>query len=311
MTIKKHITQFAGRKVVKWSKAKTIAPDVAYRIEVPLDDGEDSSPEQWATLMNSLLASKSIDNLQALVTGTWCSDQWDGDTDSDVVLKSLTKLAPQLQNLKALFVAEIVYDEVMPSDLRHGDITPLLHAYPELQTFAIRGSNLRFKNLSHEQLSSLSVQSGGLNPKALSDILSASLPSLTELTLWLGDKDYGGRTSIKDLEPLLSGHLFPRLKHLGLCNSQYSDVIAKAIATSPLLSTIKTLDLSMGTLTDEGARALLQSPWLEGLEFINLRHHYLSNAFIKKVKAKLGDKVDITNQIKLDDAERRYVECSE
>jgi hypothetical protein len=73
--------------------------------------------------------------------------------------------------------------------------------------------------------------------------------------------------------------------------------LAKAVAEAPVLSRIETLDLSLGNLSDKGGRALAAWKLIAGLKNLDLRHHYLSNAMLKQLRA-LPVKVDLFKQQK-------------
>ena len=81
------------------------------------------------------------------------------------------------------------------------------------------------------------------------------LAGIEHLELYLGTDDYGWDGSIDDVLPLLADDRFPRLKYLGLRDSEIADGVAQAVAKSPLLEKLDVLDLSLGTLGDEGAAA--------------------------------------------------------
>jgi len=81
------------------------------------------------------------------------------------------------------------------------------------------------------------------------------------------------------------------------------------VAASPLMARIETLDLSLGTLGDEGAEALLTSPAVKKLKRLDLRHHYMSDAVIKRF-ATLGPNVDLS-EAQGEDDEDRYVSVGE
>lgn len=56
-----------------------------------------------------------------------------------------------------------------------------------------------------------------------------------------------------------------------------------AVAGSPVLEQIDTLDLSLGALTDDGAKALLASSSLKRLKLLDLHYHYLSEAMVDQL----------------------------
>jgi hypothetical protein len=134
-------------------------------------------------------------------------------------------------------------------------MTPLFQAYRNLQHFGVRGSNeLKIGPVRHSQLKSLVIQCGGLPGGVLRQVLQSELPALEHLELYLGEENYGFDFEVGDLEPLLSGIVFPNLRSLGLRDSEIADEIAAAVAKAPILSRIKMLDLSLGTLSDAGGR---------------------------------------------------------
>jgi hypothetical protein len=163
--------------------------------------------------------------------------------------------------------------------------------------------------LRHNNLKTLIIETGGLPPNVIKEIGGAHLPKLQRLDLWLGSENYGFESTIKDFGSLLSGKQFPELKHLGLMDSEIQDEIAIAVAKAPILQQLKVLDLSMGTLTDKGATALLNSPAIKKLDFLNLRHHYMSDAMMAKLKT-LGIAINMTDKEEGGDDDR-YIEVAE
>jgi hypothetical protein len=158
------------------------------------------------------------------------------------------------------------------------------------------------------------IETGGLDASVTKQVLSSSLPSLEHLELWLGAESYGATTTVEDLEPLFSGALFPRLRYLGLRDSELADAIAERIAQSPLLERIEVLDLSLGTLGDKGAEALLASPAVRRLRKLDLHHHYMSKDVLLRLH-KLGPEVDLSGaedvDVGRDGEEYRYVAVGE
>ena len=80
-----------------------------------------------------------------------------------------------------------------------------------------------------------------------------------------------------------------------------------------MLEGIRVLDLSLGTLTDEGAAALLASPSIARLERLDVHHHFCSEEMTAKLQA-LGVGVDDSGREKPDvygDEAWRYVAVGE
>jgi hypothetical protein len=80
----------------------------------------------------------------------------------------------------------------------------------------------------------------------------------------------------------------PRLAHLGLCNSDIQDEIAAAVAAAPVVAGLDSLDLSMGTLSDDGGAALLSGQPLTHLRALDLGHHFMSEEMTRRVREALG-----------------------
>ena len=227
--------------------------------------------------------------IEALIFGYW------GWGSSSVVVDALLESHEQLSNLKALFIGDIEDREDMISSISQSDLSYILEAYPKLEVLQVRGdgiswwnngktqTGLAFSPLKHDNLTTLIVESGGLNRQVIAQICALELPALEHLELWLGTSDYGGNSSIDDLMPILSGKLFSHLIYLGLRNSEYSDAIAEALVRAQVIEQIRVLDLSMGTLGDEGATALLSCPAVDKLDILNVAENYLSKNMVEQL----------------------------
>jgi hypothetical protein len=219
--------------------------------------------------------------------------------DSDAVRDRLIKLAPKLTNLRSLFFGDILQEENEISWIEHGDLAPLVTAFPDLTEFTVRGGSggLGLRIDEHRWLRRLTVQSGGLDPQVVRDVCASSLE---HLELWLGIEEYAnGLTTPDDLAPVLSGKAFPKLRHLGLRNSERTDFWISELAEAPVTATLESLDLSLGTLTDAGAQTLLDSPVFRRLKRLDLHHHYLSEETEGRVRAaftEVGVEIDVSGR---------------
>jgi len=202
------------------------------------------------------------------------------DANTDIVLKTLVKNKAAIPNLQSLFLNDIVSEECELSWIVEGDLTPVWEHFPNLKAFKVRGYPGEMGKISMPKLENFTIECSGMKKKNLEQLFEADMPNLTHLELWVGTDDYGGETGVSDWSPLLSGKLFPKLKYLGLRNCSYADDLAKVIASAPILERLETLDMSLGTMTDEGASALYQSSRVRALKHLDLHHHFMSDWMI-------------------------------
>lgn len=308
MTIGAHAEHFAGKLVRDFEPGKPLRlSEAAYRLSVNYEEFEEG-----ATILDRIAAYLADPN--AVQTDTLVFGQWHGDdssTDSSGIVEALVTARQKLPKLRALFIGDITYEENEISWITQSDLSPLFVAFPNLEHFKVRGgSSLAVGKMSLPGLKSLVVESGGLDRSVVQDICTSPLPALEHLEIWLGIENYGGTCTLDDLQPILSGKLFPNLKYLGLMDSEAQDEIAAAAAQAPIVSRLETLDLSMGTLSDEGGKALLASPAIAKLKSLDLHHHYLSDEVMEQLQ-KLGPDVNLDGAESADSPDDRYVAVGE
>lgn len=281
-----HVSTFANRQVVEYNPEVAISDFVntAYAIRCEYDEQQDAT-EKLAELLQDSQASK----LEALIFGMWHGEM--SAHSSKLVVDALIAAKDKLTNLKALFIGDISYDESEISWIIQSDISPVLEAYPKLEVLQIRGGDsLAFSPfVRHDNLKALIIETGGLSSATIAQICALDLPKLEHLELWLGSDSYGGDSTIENLNPILVNTVFPNLIYLGLRNSQYSDDIAQAVINSPLINSIKILDLSLGTLSDAGAEVLLNCFAVHQFNILNLTENFLSEQMIASVQVKQDD----------------------
>ncbi|WP_405609106.1 STM4015 family protein [Streptomyces sp. NBC_01508] len=274
----------AEAKVDADAEPKAKLPDaasVAWRISVDAYDSE----EEWESAFARFLKAVDTTEVRALIVGAW-SDAYDSAPDE--VIGAIIAASDQLPCLRALFVGDITYEECEISWINQTDMAPLINGLPQLRSFGVRGGQLLgMTGVKHERLRSLTVETGGLDAAVVREIGAAELPALEHLDIWLGTSGYGANTIVADLEPFLTGARLPALKSLALRNSEIQDHIAAALAGAPVVARLETLDLSMGTLGDEGAEALLGGQPLTHLKKLDLHHHYLSEPMRERIRATL------------------------
>ncbi|MFG3407373.1 STM4015 family protein [Streptomyces sp. NPDC048142] len=309
-----HFDDFHGLPVhtpVPSSAALPAAGSVAWRLEC--DHGEETD---FATLWQQFLDTVDTARVRALVIGPWWHDDY---TPFAPVMKLIVAHADRFPALRALFLADVVGEECEVSWLRMCDITPVLEALPLLEEFAVRGcgqEGLGLRPLRHTALKSLRFESGGLPGEVVRAVAASELPALERLDLWFGSSWYGGDATVDDIRPVLSGGVFPRLRHLGLRNSEIQDEIALAVGSASVVAQLETLALSMGTLSDTGGEALLNGQPLSHLSTLDLRHHFLTDPVLDRIRAACAPAVVEGGEAEEDygdpdDEPERYVAVSE
>jgi hypothetical protein len=287
MTIGNHLRELHGLPAFDFprpdSKGTELPePDaVAWRIAVDSYD----SDEEWEDAFARFTGAVDTARVRSLIVGSW-SDAY--DSGPEPVTAALLAAKDRLPALRALFLGDIVMEECEISWINQGDVTPLLDGFPALERFGVRGGQgLAFPAVTHTQLRSLTVETGGMPAQAVRGIAASDFPALEHLDLWLGTSEYGGDSEISDLAPFLAGTRLPRLRSLALRNSEIQDEIASAVASAPVVARLETLDLSMGVLTDEGATALLAGQPLTHLKSLDLHHNYLTEPVRERIKEAL------------------------
>lgn len=295
---------FIGRRVVDYDPEKPARPDVVYRFRSDWENNE------VVPHLEQFLATGAAPEAMALVIGAWHGD--DSELTPAEVIEVLVKGKDRLPKLAAIYVGDITSEENEMSWINQCDLSPLLQAFPRLQLLRSRGGQgLALKSPQHENLRALAMETGGMDVSVIRSVCTAHFPNLEYLELWLGTDEYGANHSVADLQPILSGQLFPKLKYLGLRNCQRADELAGVVVNSPLLKRIETLDLSLGVLTDEGARALLMLPLDTTLKKLNLHYNYISADLVRQLKA-LPLTVDASKPSDMDtDDEWRFVAVGE
>ncbi|MCS3810341.1 STM4015 family protein [Xanthomonas sp. 4461] len=270
MTIGEYSEFYRGKRVVDFSVGQPASGgDVVYRLRQEYE-GEGSQAE----LLDSLLAQVDPASIQALIIGPWRESYEEGPSG---YLQRLIERRDELTALRALFVGDMVCEDCEVSWIIQTDYTPLLAAFPALQSLRVRGSSkLVLTPFTHTQLQELAIECGGLPSAIVQAIADSTLPALQHLELWLGVEDYGYDGDLGTYQRLLAAIGPERLRYLGLRNAANTDELATWLATQPWLGSLDTLDLSLGTIGDAGARALVESTQLGQLQRIDLSHHYIS-----------------------------------
>ncbi|QJT05981.1 leucine-rich repeat domain-containing protein [Streptomyces asoensis] len=283
----------------------------------------ENEPEDFDECWNRFLDTVDPSRVRALVLGAGAyGSEHDAGDGPEEVAERLAGAADRLTGLRALYLADLEFEECELSWIVQGDVSPFLAAYPGLEELAVRGSGggfgggpgLEFTPLRHESLRILRFENGGLPAEVVHGVAASELPALEHLDLWLGAEWYGRTTTVADLAPILDGSRLPALRRLGLQNGDNQDEVAAAVAAAPVVARLTALHLGRGTLSDTGAAALLSGQPLVHLQELDLHHHYLSEAMAERIRQALepyGVKVDVSGREDADGPDDRYVAAGE
>lgn len=303
MTISQETETFFNKPVATFVPGEAVDTSTAvYRLALEYDD-----TKPMADLIDEFFVQVDKSQLDALIIGAWGEPH---DVAVDDILEKLIAHASELPNLRGLFIGDMTYEECEISWIIQGNYTPLLNAFPQLETLRIRGStDLVIEPFTHLAMRSFTIECGGLPAAAAEALAASSMPHLTHLELWLGTDDYGFSGDAELYRRVLAALITPSLQYLGLRDSEIADDLATMLATQEAISHLKTLDLSLGTIGDVGAEALCKSVYVPKLETLDLSHHYISAQWQAALKA-------LPLQVVLDDPEEeddgyRYVAVGE
>jgi len=280
-----NITEFGGLPVRNYKPdEKPKYGEYAYRFSQWWDD-KDSIEDRLQAYLNDPGSAETT----ALILGNWADD---GPTK---LVDLLIKEAGKLPNLRALFMGEVTYEENEISWIQQTDYTGLLNAFPGLEELWVRGADgLKLSEFRHISLKCLVFESGGLPKAILESVAKSVIPEMEHLEFYTGTDEYGWDGEAEDLRPFLYDNPFPKLTYLGLRNCENVNEVAELVAKAPVLDQLEVLDLSLGNLRDEGARALLDSEGIRKLKKLDLHYHFMSDEVVAAFEA-LPIEVDVSD----------------
>lgn len=269
--------------------------DTSKRFSYEYDDYEDGTKGAH-TMIDDILADPAFPQLTALSIGDW-GNCWEDSCQP--LIDGLISHAEEFSHIRSLFIGDMDYEECEVSWIIQGDYSRLWAGLPCLTDLTIKGStDLVLGSIAHDRLESLTIICGGLPTSAIESVKRAKLPNLKKLVLYIGSDNYGFDGSSDTIRDLLDTMDFPKLSYLGIVDSEIQDELAETVLKSRYMDQIKTLDLSLGTLTDKGGALLLQElPAHPGITKLDVHYHYLSDAMMKELKA-LPIEVDLDEQNK-------------
>ncbi|MEV1067943.1 STM4015 family protein [Streptomyces sp. NPDC050263] len=316
-----HISELHGLPVYDFPLPDTSPADlpaadsVAWKISWHEGNGEE---DDYASCWDRFLETVDPAGVRALVLGAGAYGTENDYADPRETAELLAAAADRLTGLRALYLADLDFEESELSWIVQDDVSQFLAPFPRLEELGVRGSGngfsdgtgLEFKPLRHDGLRILRFENGGLPSHVVQGLAASELPALEHLDIWLGEEWYGRTTTVADLAPILDGSRFPALRRLGLQNADIQDEIAAAVASAPVVAQLTALHLGRGALGDAGAEALLSGQPLLHLKELDLSHHFLSDAMMERVRQALephGVQVDLSEQEVEEDGERYVV----
>ena len=188
--------------------------------------------------------------------------------------------------MEKLFIGDMEYDECEVSWIMQGNYKDLWAALPHLKELTIKGSTgLVLGEICHEELESLTIICGGLPVRVIEEIQRATLPKLKKLLLYIGSDNYGFDGNPDTIREFLEKVQLPELEYLGIVDSEIQDEITEAVLESKFIGQIQTLDLSCGTLSDNGGELLLQKlPQYDNIKRLDVHYNFMSEKLIKRLE---------------------------
>lgn len=246
-------------------------------------------------LLRDLFKSSASRFLRELRVGLTDAE---GENSYEEEILAISK-AGKLEALEYLFLGDFEFpDETEISWTDVGDIAKMFPVLPALKRLEVQGGGITSsKPIDLPRLETLIFRSGGLSSSAVQAVASARLDRLVKLELWLGAEDYGAEADLETIRPILDGDGLPALKDLGLRNAEFENEIAAAMPGAKILGRLERLDLSMGTMTSVGARAIAEhAATFQHLERLDVSDNFIDEVSVAALVEALGPIVQIGDQ---------------
>lgn len=236
------------------------------------------------------------------------TDEVGDDNDWGPTLEVLVRLGARVRSL--LLGAYEYPDDSDISSVRWGDLSAVW-SLSHLEALHVRGGDGELGRIESLMLRSLTIETGGLSPAAFDAVLAAKLPALEALTLWTGDPNYGGESSVAEAEALLDWAP-PGLRHLGLENSAYTHELIEPFAKHPVLKRLQVLSFANGVLRPNEVDLLLQhQPAFAHLARLDLSANLLDDTSVQTLARAFPNAVFDDQREDYGEDEDRYVAVGE
>lgn len=259
----------------------TYGEDKSRKYSYEWEEYEDGG-KNAGTIITEILEDPKLPELEEVIVGCW-GESW--DNNAQPIIDGIVSNKDKFSHIKSLFIGDMEYEECEVSWIEQADYSKLWEALPQLEKLTIKGStNLVLGDIDHKNLKSLEIICGGLPRQVLQSIGEAKMPELRNLLLYIGVEDYGFDGDISDIENMLTKSDFPKLEVLGIMDSEIQDEITEVVVKSKYMKQIEELNLSMGSLTDQGGGILLQElPSCAAIRYVDLEYHYMSDEMMEKL----------------------------
>ncbi len=233
-------------------------------------------------MVDEILADSEFSQVTELIIGDWGESYGES---CQAVIDDIVANAERFSHVEKLFIGDMDYEECEVSWIMQGNYGKLWAALPNLKELTVKGSmDLDFGEICHEKLEALTVICGGLPGYIIEQIEKARLPKLKKLLLYIGSDDYGFDGNADTIRKLLDRVELPELEYLGIVDSEIQDELAEVVLESKFMGQIHTLDLSCGTLSDEGGKKILETlPKYPNIKTLDVHYHFMSDAMVKKL----------------------------
>lgn len=280
----------AGETVPPHDGATPEPPGPGPSLRFWVDHNEFDDPDEMLAGWLAQIPDPGI--VEELVVGSWPAPY-----DRPSPVKALAAVALDLPRLRFLRIGDMGSEDCEMSWITHDWLDPVLGAYcRQLTRLEVQGSQgLRMNPFTSRVLESLTFECGGLPGMVVESLAESTLPALTRLELWLGTEEYGGDVTEEQLRDLFHSDAAPALEHLGLLNSEDPLRDLTALAGSPWLERISSLDLSLGVIGDECVEILTSGSFGDLTTLTVKDHHYLTTEDARRITAGLpGVRVEIS-----------------
>ena len=267
--------------------------------EEPFYDGRGQNTKEESPIRRQLehfIKAEGSERVAGLIVSSYDHSV---DFTTDEIVEILVEKSDHFRGLRAIFLSEMTPEECEISWIINGDVSPILAIYSRLEHFQIRGGGeLSLGELRHERLQRLIIESGGLSSLVVEEIARADLPSLEMLEIWTGSELYTCDVTEQQLVDMIEAcdSRFLQLKHLAVRNCELADEVAQRVFSLPLAARLEVIDLSLGTLTDVGARAILDAynaGKLPNLRRLDIHYHFVDDEEILDSLSNLPIETDL------------------